>query len=343
MACYHPLKGFKIGINPKTGNDILKVCSYKVDHVELRPDGKYVKVTDSYISPFAKAYKDFVDIPCGRCIGCRLSHSKQWADRAVLELPYHKYNYFITLTYSDDCIPTNEFICPDSGEIAESLTLKKKDLQDFWKRLRKHFEPLSCKYLAVGEYGSTTLRPHYHAILFSDFEISDLVQYTKTQYGDILFTSDTINNIWKKGQVWIGNATWESICYVARYVTKKLYGAEAEYYKTFNIVPEFLVCSRRPGIGRLYYEDHKNDLFTRSKYFFPTHNGVGAAVPSRYFSNLFEVDFDNELVEDRKKALKSQFEARKAIKLDHTDKNYLDMLLDEEYNKNIQIKGLKML
>lgn len=344
MACYHPLKGFKIGINPSTGNDKLKISPYTTDHVELRPDGKYYNVSDNSVSPFAKAYTDFVDIPCGRCIGCRLTRSKQWADRAVLELQYHDSNYFLTITYDDDHIPSAEYTVPDTGEIGESLTLDKKDLQQFWKNLRQEIKRnqngYKIRYLAAGEYGETTLRPHYHAIVFG-LEIPDLKVYKKTLNGDILYTSAWLNKIWKKGNIWIGEATWESIAYVARYVTKKLTGPEAKYYETFNLVPEFLVCSRKPGIGRQYYEDHKNDLFENSRYHFPRSNGIGSACPSRYFSNLFEADFDTESVENRKNALKAQFEARKALKLENTSQNYLDYLLTEEYNKIKSTGSLK--
>lgn len=341
MACYHPLKGFKIGINPNTGKDKLKIVSYKTDHIELRSDGKYYPVEYPELSTIDRNYTDFVDIPCGRCIGCRLSRSKQWADRAVLELQYHAYNYFITLTYSDDFVPSSEFVDKDSGEVGEALTLCKKDLQDYIKRLRRHFEPAKCRHLSVGEYGSETLRPHYHQILFSDFEIPDLKFYGFSNNGDPLYESQILDSIWKKGKVWIGEATWESIAYVARYVNKKLYGAEAEYYKIFNIVPEFLTCSLKPAIGRMYYEDHKEELFSRSQYFFPRNNGVGSAYPSRYFNNLFEVDFDHDDVEHRKTALKAQFEARKELKLENTSKTYLDYLEDEEYNKKCQIKKLQ--
>ena len=344
MACYHPLKGFKIGFNPNTGNDRIRVTSYTIDHVELRPDGKYYNCTDSGISAFAKSYTDFVDIPCGRCIGCRLSRSKQWADRAVLELQYHDYNYFLTITYDDDHIPSNEYVSDITGEIGESLTLKKEDLQKFWKDLRSnidyYYEGKKIRYMACGEYGSITLRPHYHAIVFG-LEIPDLKVYKQTINGDILYTSEWLNSIWKKGQIWIGNATWESIAYVSRYVTKKLYGAEAKYYETFNLVPEFLVCSRKPGIGRQYYEDHKEDLFEKSKYFFPRSNGVGSACPSRYFSNLFKIDFGAELVESRKEKLKEQFEFRKNLKLEKTSLNYLDYLKTEEYNKIKSTESLK--
>lgn len=332
MSCKHPLKGFIIGINPNTGKNVLKISSYKTDHVELRPDGKYYKVTNPGITPFAKAYTDFVDIPCGRCIGCRLARSKQWADRAVLELQYHRSNYFLTLTYDDDHIPSNEFVCPDTGEIAESLTLKKEDLQKFWKRCRKNYPDNTFKYIGVGEYGSNTLRPHYHAIWFCDFDIPDLKFYKFSATNQMIFESYLLDSLWKNGKVYIEEASWEAIAYVCRYVTKKLYGKEAEYYNTFNLVPEFLTCSLKPAIGKLYYDDHKDELFTKSKYFFGSSNGVRSAVPSRYFNKLFENDFDPIDVEYRKNALKQQFEASKQLKLENTSLNYLDYLETEEYN-----------
>lgn len=161
MPCYHPLKGFIIGINPDTNNNMLKVTSYKVDHLEQKSDGKFYTVENSDIKYSFNVFRDYVDIPCGRCIGCRLSHAKQWSDRAALELQYHNSNLFLTLTYSDDFVPTNEVYDKETGEFKyNSLTLRKKDLQDFWKRLRKYCDKKGEKirYLACGEYGSTTFR-----------------------------------------------------------------------------------------------------------------------------------------------------------------------------------------
>ena len=37
---------------------------------------------------------------------------------------------------------------------------------------------------------------------------------------------------------------------------KKACGPEADVYQTFNIQPEYVDMSRRPGIGRQWYEDH---------------------------------------------------------------------------------------
>lgn len=150
-----------------------------------------------------------------------------------------------------------------------------------------------------------------------------------------------MDSIWKKGKVWIGEATYESIGYVARYVTKKLYGAEAVLYDNYNIVPEFLVCSRKPGLGKPYYDDHKEVLFEQSKYFIPSNNGVRSACPSRYFNKLFENDFDVDLVEDRKNRLKANFESQRDIKLRDTSLDFLDYLEVEEYNKLQSTSSLK--
>ena len=183
-------------------------------------------------------------------------------------------------------------------------------------------------------------RPHYHAIVFN-LEIPDLKLYRMTDLNDCLYTSEYLNKIWKNGMVWVEEANYETIGYVSRYVTKKLYGAEAKYYEDFNLVPEFYTCSRKPGIGRQYYEDHKEQLFKESKYFFPTRNGVASASPGRYFFNLFEADFDPESVKANKEALKAQFKAREAIKLENTSLDRIDYYKVEEYNKLKQVEKLK--
>lgn len=161
MPCYKPLKGFLVDINPVTKKGVYKITSQEVDHIEKDKQDKYYYITDKSYKADNVVYRHYVDIPCGRCIGCRLSNSKQKADRAVLELQYSSSSYFITLTYDDDHVPTAKTTCPDTGEPLEVLTLNKKDLQDFWKRLREDIERKGGKkirYIACGEYGDHTLR-----------------------------------------------------------------------------------------------------------------------------------------------------------------------------------------
>ena len=40
-----------------------------------------------------------VKVGCGKCSGCRLEHSRQWAVRIMHESKMHDTNCFLTLTY----------------------------------------------------------------------------------------------------------------------------------------------------------------------------------------------------------------------------------------------------
>lgn len=177
-------------------------------------------------------------VPCGQCIGCKLERSRQWAVRAVHESKLHHLNCFVTLTYSDDKIPPGG-------------TLVKKHLQDFWKRLRKKYTGLKIRYLACGEYGDNTHRPHYHAIIFGlDFPDKRIIS---SKGGNDLYSSPTLESLWGHGFCTIGAVTFDTAAYVARYTTKKITGDQAERHYRGRL-PEFLSCSLRPGIGAAFFE-----------------------------------------------------------------------------------------
>ena len=53
-----------------------------------------------------KAFQD-LEVPCGRCIGCRIAKRKEWSLRMLHELTYHPQSSFITLTYDDYHLPTD--------------------------------------------------------------------------------------------------------------------------------------------------------------------------------------------------------------------------------------------
>jgi len=176
-----------------------------------------------------------VTVPCGRCIGCKLDRSLMWAVRITNELTLHEKACFLTLTYKD---------VPDGG------TLLKDDLQNFFKRLRFYLDDNELgkiRYYACGEYGSETNRPHYHVCLFG-WNPDDKKPYKTTPDGHQLWTSKQLEEIWGHGFAVIGNLTFETAAYTARYVTKKITGDKSpEHYN--GRLPEFSLSSRRPGIG----------------------------------------------------------------------------------------------
>ena len=193
MPCYHPLKAFDIssvdGLSKNNKKNLI-IKSYNVNHLE-KINGKYIECYDDYRSDLCERYiKDYIEIPCGKCIGCRLEYSRQWANRMMLEAKYHSQNWFVTLTYDDLHVPRSYYGDPNSGEALPSLTLRKRDIQLFFKRLRKQTGQ-NFRYYACGEYGENTHRPHYHFIVFG-LELDDL-QFLRRCENFNYYTSDTIS------------------------------------------------------------------------------------------------------------------------------------------------------
>ena len=87
MACFKPLKAWR----GRTLN---------------RKTKKFPMVFDIKQS-YASILDPPIMLPCGRCVGCRMAKSKEWAIRCVHESSLHKSSAFVTLTYDDANIPIN--------------------------------------------------------------------------------------------------------------------------------------------------------------------------------------------------------------------------------------------
>ena len=198
----------------------------------------------SYVDPsnYGTPYVDkewFIPVPCGKCASCKCDYSRDWANRMILELQDHDEAMFLTLTYNDANLPYSDKGFP---------TLVKRDVQLFFKRLRKFLGDKKIRYYLAGEYGSKTHRPHYHAIIYgiglSTF--SDIVSRGTNNLGQPFFTSPTLEKIWGNGFVLFSSVTWRTCNYVARYVLKK----QAEKEDCNGVcLPPFNESSRKPGIG----------------------------------------------------------------------------------------------
>ena len=344
MPCYHPLLGLPKGRDPTSG---------KMQY-HIKPWPKSVNSLAELGFPGA------VQIPCGKCIGCRLEYSRQWANRCLLELEYHDSAYFVTLTYNDDAVPRSLYSDPDTGEAHESMTLRKRDFQLFMKRLRRAFPTDKIRFFAAGEYGGQTFRPHYHAILFG-LHLDDLKLYKPSRDGFNYFTSEKLQKVWDsscfsgkicyddcegsttplatRGFVVVANVSWNTCAYVARYVTKKLIGFDGEFYETHNLEKPFSLMSRKPGIGRRYYDDHP-DLYDYTYINVSTEDGGKKFRPPKYFDRIKSLD-DPEFYEQMKSDRKSFAEASQAVKAAGTTLSFLDALQVEESLKSDKTKSLR--
>lgn len=187
-------------------------------------------------------------VPCGKCAGCRKDQSLMWSIRGYHESQEHDQNSFITLTYDD-------YHLPSDGKIS------KEALQKFFKRLRR--DGTKIRYLACGEYGGLTRRPHYHAIIFGKDWLEGAIPIT-----DKLYTNQHLYDYWQQGHVSIAPVTMASICYVCGYVNKK-----RDDDDTFNLM------SRRPGIGHTWLDKYGDDIARTGVV---SIEGQSYQVPKRY-------------------------------------------------------------
>lgn len=268
-------------------------------------------------------------IPCGQCLGCRLDHAKMWSLRCMHEAKMHEQNCFLTLTYSDENLPSDG-------------SVHVEELQKFFKRLRKCFPNSKIRYYACGEYGDLHLRPHFHAIVFG-FDFPDKKPFFKTKRGDVVYRSPILEQLWDKGISSIGTVTLNSCGYVARYVVKKFKGKGAEdHYKELGISPEFVVMSRRPGIGFEWFQKYYKDVFPND---FVVDNKGKKNAPPRYYFKLLD-DLSHELVLDV-----DDSRADKLLKLvqenpDYEiadDLNYKELIRKRQVSNTIVRKRIKKL
>lgn len=284
MPCYYPLQAFRHEMMNSSG--------------ELKVRMRFSSNGD-------------IKLPCGRCIGCRLERSRQWAVRIMHEANLHANNIFITLTYAPECLP-------------EGGTLVKKHFQDFMKRLRfKYGEGI--RFFHCGEYGEKKSRPHYHAIVFN-FDFPDKVFYSKRNGFDV-YTSESLSELWGFGRCEIGSVTFDSAAYVARYITKKITGSSAEDHYDGRL-PEYTTMSRRPGIAFEHFKKFKDGIYPSDSV---AMNGYEQK-PPRYYDKLYELEDSTAMDAIKLKRVEKA--------LDRADDNTLDRLRSKEQVKRGHVKRL---
>ena len=224
-------------------------------------------------------------------------------------------NSFVTLTYNDDHLPENG-------------SIQKVELQNFIKRLRKEIYPKKVRFFGCGEYGEKLNRPHYHACLFgydfSDKEAlfharrSEYNGYIRKKRGECdLYRSKTLEKVWDKGFSTIGEVSYESAGYVARYVCKKIDGDMAKkHYKGKQ--EEFALMSRMPGIGKKWIEKYLRDVYPKD---FVTVNGKKVK-PPRYYDTQLEKYNMMEMRSIRKKRREQSLAKRPETTLRNRAKEY---------------------
>lgn len=246
----------------------------------------------------------WTQVPCGKCPACLKSKANAWAFRLNQHQKIAGSALFITLTYDSDHVPMSK-----NG----FMTLRKKDYQDFMKRLRHaHPKGSHIKYYAVGEYGTKTQRPHFHAIIFG-------VQATENDY-------QVITKAWSKyvcdiqtkehihlpiGGVYVGSVQDASINYTTKYLHK---GQSVPKHRRDDREKESSLSSMKLGANYLSDDMVKwhNDDITRNYIVHP--DGWKSALPRYYRDKIFDgytrlrqKPIMEKLILDREKLRKEQY------------------------------------
>lgn len=212
---------------------------------------------------------------------------------------------FLTLTYDNENCP----ITPNGF-----ATLCKRDLQLFFKRLRKLCKQTArtlrserIKYFAVGEYGSMTKRPHYHAILFNA-------------------SSEQCDIAWSKGHTYVGTLTTSSIAYTLKYVHKE---RMPKRFDRDDRLREFSVMSK--GLGSNFLDNDENVRYLKSRLNDPTlivKGGHRMAIP-RYYKEKVFTDEEREQIRLHMEAI-----AGEEVNMSHSEQEYLLQYKNEVQRRN---------
>ncbi|QXN75026.1 replication initiator protein [Microvirus mar9] len=220
-------------------------------------------------------------VSCGKCLECMHQASTEWAFRILDECSLYEKNCFITLTYNNEHLP-------EYGEVS------KREHQLFLKSLRKKISPVKIRFFVSGEYGKKRRRPHYHYIIFNWFP-DDAFYFKTDDKGNDLYRSPLLESIWDKGFSSVGNVTYDTALYAAKYLQKYQFDRntpkvlvgdpDTGCYEFRDMQKPFVLMSNRPGIGYDAIYNHYDALQTNRIY----HNGKFTKVP-RYYLKVMERD-----------------------------------------------------
>lgn len=289
-----------------------------------------------------------LNLPCGQCVGCRLERSRQWAVRCTHEKQFHEEAAFLTLTYSDDDLPDAGSLLhydvqcfmkklrrhvvrhlpkckiPTAKKSGRVSVLKQNanglrwNLEVKFKRREKKLNVNYLRYYMCGEYGEKTRRAHYHMCLYG-WTPKDQTYYTTSgsKIKSKIFTSKTLDKIWGKGHCYIGDITFESAAYVARYILKKVNGPRAEQHyeiidgDTGEILkrqPEYTRMSLKPGIGSSWIEKFASDAYPAGTVLARGHKSKTPKYYDKKYKQLDPLGYEDLLFEREKEGKKNELD-----------------------------------
>lgn len=226
---------------------------------------------------------EFIDVNCNHCLECAQKHVNSWAFRLSQEMK-DKNCYFFTLTYADEHLPYKNVYDEFENKFVLLPSFDKEHVQklihSIRDELRRNKLKVKLKYFITSEFGDTTLRPHYHGLIFG-------FPFDLQQFRAIL------EKYWIHGFVSCDFGNQTRIYYTLKYIFKSKVLPPKGLHPLSD--RNFLMCSKNLGINfltpqmRKYLRgilDEKNSL--------SVHNLSGSLqlIPKYYRDKLFISEHD---------------------------------------------------
>lgn len=224
-------------------------------------------------------------VGCGKCPECLKDRQNSWKLRLIQESSQWSHVYFFTLTYSEDNVPRNEF-----GNTSSSV----KDIQDWLKRFRTNFKrtygsDAEFKYFICAEYGpegsyfckgkmrKSTMRPHYHGMLFTDYTEAIVLPLFCDWSRSCGFYK--LDEICKSGKMREERSSVANYC--SKYCCKGEFASRCKEIERGEIERAFTLCSN--GIGASYITRYSRFHLCGCSLYLPYSREIVDQILSRKF------------------------------------------------------------
>lgn len=245
----------------------------------------------------------FYEVPCGKCYQCQLTEKNSWAFRSHIEMQQCLSNggfvYFDTLTYAPAYLPSLKLYFEDIPNYLDFPCFSRRDLQLFFKRLRKNISSRYglkkdvFKYFVSSEYGTDeryTHRPHYHIIFFVNSPIISPVDF-----------SYLVSDSWQLGRT--DGGCYQTNHYIINHNTLTASTPEVNRLRVIYYVSKYIqkdsyfqkeINSRLTRVARFYSCDLREDFQT---FFNSAKRYIGQFhLQSIGFGSSYSVDWDEYLM-----------------------------------------------
>ena len=253
---------------------------------------------------YPQTYRYYRNKGFSHYIASKKAHFHEWSleveefQKFMKRLRFWYYNYqlakyLLSLGRSDLVYGKSLSKLHNSFVIRSHIRIPKKE-RSF---LLADFKPKKIRVMHCGEYGEKKGRPHHHAILFG-FDFPDRKEIFEN--GNTYYTSEILSKLWPFGIHRIGDCSYNSCAYVARYVTKKINGNNSDRYYNGR-KPEYITYSTKPVLGANYFKKNWQEIVNTQELTVYADKKYTCHMPRSYDNILKKINKDiyNEMKEKR--------------------------------------------